>query len=389
MKFGFRLILIVLALTQGTSLASVRYSYVASDMSNLFLLGADGRTRATLAKGNGQDYWGACAVSPRSGIIVAELCRDGACAQSTLFRVDARMGSKAAIPGAKGFHIPECPVWLNDSELLVDRIDNDGLDRGVFSLNVRTGKTKLVIRPLPHNEFFYEPYIPSPTGRYVLTTLCITGGSWLSVNDSVLGKGLWRTNPEEGMVGFAGVAWSGDERQIYVAFYKDDELASSSPGGLWRFDAMTGKQHPWKYSKESLDGVFSAPKQNVLVVERTNSIDCLRMSDGRRLSTLTYSTVGGVLGAFSLSRDRWLLCGSRLVLEMDSSCKRLRTLHARGLSSSSVRYSPTRNTLMFGGVSYDGASDVKAGVLDLRTGRVTRFAANNWRIEWLPKDVRR
>ena len=385
-RFASFLIFIGLVTIQASSLGATTYRYATVCRGDLYLIAADGKTKLILAK-QGKDYWEGPAVSPNSGTIVASLYPDAGYYAGKLYRVDPTTRKKHLIPGGTGFYIPECPVWLNDNVLLLDKVGKDGLDEGVYAFNIRTGMSKQVVPPLPDNEFFYDPLIVSPSGRLVLTTLGITGGGWISVNDIIRGKSLWRTNPNEGMSGFGGVTWSANNKWLYVAFYKDDEMAASSPGGVWRFNARTGKQYQWKYAKQSIDGVYSAPKQNILVVEHGDLVDCLRMIDGKRLCTLSASKVGGVLGAFSLSNDRWILCGTELIIEMNSSGKCIKTQRVRGLVSSTVRFSPARNALMFGAVVKGGTEDDKTGVLDLKTGRVTRFAANDWRVEWLPRDV--
>lgn len=380
------LIVLTIALAQASSLASTTYRYAAVCGSDLCLVAANAETLRVLAKGGG-GAWDGPAVSPKSGTIVALLYPDAGYFAAKLYRVDPLTGKKHSILGGKGFHVPECPVWLDDNALLLGKVGKEGLDEGVYTFNVRTGASKRVVPPMPDNEFFYDPLALSPSRCLLLTSLGITGGFWLSVNDIARGKSLWRTNPNEGMGAFTGVAWSMDSRTLFVSFCVENDPFGDGPGGVWRFDARTGKQYPWKYAKRSIDGICSVPKQQILVVERGDSIDLLRMTDGKLLRTLSGSEMGGVLGAFALGGNHWILCGTRLIAEMDSSGKRFKAQRVRGLSSSTVRFSPARNAIMFGGASQDGVSDDKAGVLDLRTGRVTRFAANDWRVEWLPRDI--
>jgi|GEM_PF-2585154 len=380
------LAIVATALVPSPSHPAVRYSYVGLCDGEICLIGVHGRTKLTLARGTEQADWEGIAVSLRSGKIVSSLVPDAGYYRAKLYEIDPRTHERRAVPNGVGYHVPECPAWLNDDVLLLDKIDKDGLDRGVYALNIRTGAAKLVVPPRPDNEFFYDPFPLSPSGRYVLTSFSVTGGTWLSVSDAVLGKRLWRTNPDEGMTGFPTAAWSADEKWLYAGFSIDGELASSSPGGVWRFDVRTGKQYPWKYAGHSIDGVFSVPRSNVVIVDR-KTIDCLRMSDGRLLASLHATQVGRVLGAFGLPNGRWLLCGSQMIVKMDSRARRLRAWPVRGLASSTVRFSPSRNAIMFGGASRDGAYNNKAGVLDINTGRVTRFAAYVGQVEWLPRDV--
>jgi len=378
--------ILALFMAQPLLLAATTYRYAAICDGRVCLVASGGRTRLVLAEWSNDGCWQGVAVSPKSGTIVSSLCPDAGYYAAKLYRVGPRTKARRLIPGGTGFHLPECPVWLNDNVLLLEKINKEGMGAGIWALNIRTGSSKLVVPPLPDNEFFYDSLMPSPSGRRLLTTLGITAGSWLSVNDVTRGKSLWRTNPDEGMVGFGGVAWSADDRWLYVAFYRDDEMASSSPGGVWRFDSRNGKQYLWKYAKQSIDGVWSLPRLGNLIVQRGSHIECIRQSDGAKLFELPITKIGGVVGCFGTG-NHLLVCGSESVLETTLSGKTVRARRVGRLSADVVRYSSTRDAIMYGATRSDGQGDNQTGVLDLRTGRVTKFGADDWWVEWLGHDI--
>lgn len=394
------LVIVTLSLAQAPSLCAVTYRYAAICDDAVCLIGADGKTvlklagRSEMRVAGGwlkDAYWDDLTVSPKNRTIVASPYvtpsidpprDDFSDFELPLYRIDPRTGSRQALSGSTGRLIPYFPVWLNDDVLLLEDID-----ASVSACNTRTNTTIQVVPPSYGCDFRYSSLVPSISGKLLLTIMPTNKGNKLSVNDLARGERTWRTDTYDGLPGLAGAVWSDTDKWLYVAFHKDEDKDANSPGGVWRFDALTGKQYPWKYANQSIDSIYSVPKQKILVIEYGDSIDLLRMSDGQLLGTLKVSEIGGVLGAFFQSGDRWILCGKNLVVEMNSSGKRIKSQRVRGLVSSTVRFSPAHNALMFGAVVNGGTEDDKTGVLDLKTGRITRFAVNDWRIEWLPRDI--
>lgn len=386
MRFWAVLIAIfALSTTQSPLPAAVKYRYAAVCGSDLYLLATDGRHKLLISHGGKDTSWDGLAVSPATGDIIAALQNDNEPLESRLYAVNPATGERRLVATGRGYGVPEPAVWLSPGVMLATASDKDGLDGGVYALNIRNGASRLIV-PARHEELPYDQLLPDGPRNLVATLMDETGATWVSVCDVASGKRCWQTNPNEGMSGLTGLAWSADGTALFVSFCVKNDEFDDGPGGLWRFDAQTGKHYPWKYAKQEIDGVLSVPDQGVLAVGRGTEIECLRMTDGKLLFKLPESQLGGLIGLFSTGKGGLIFCGSSRIVETDLSGKKLLTWSTHGLSSDSVRFSSARNALMFGRVRED---DVAAGVLDLKTGQVTKFAANDWRVEWLLHDITR
>lgn len=388
LKTALAFIVAFVTAANGSLHGATSYRYAAVCNYDLCLIAENGRNRIVLSKSGRSTSWIGPAVSPKNGLIIAALCDDKKPQATRLYEIDPMSGKQHLIAGGNGYRVVVPQVWLSPETLLVERSDKDGFDGGIFSLNIRTGVSKQVVPPR-HEELPYDQLILSPSGQLLATSMGETGGSWVSVNEVASGKRCWQTNPNNGMSGFTGLAWSTDSRTLFMSFYLHNDDFADGPGGLWKFDARTGAKRLWKYAKQDVDGVWSVPSEKVLLVEQGDWIDFLRMSDGNRLTRIPVSRLGGLLWLFSPTRGRLILCGTDQVIETDLSGRSIWTHPASRLASYTVRFSPTRGAAMYGGVSESGIHDDVAGVLDLKTGQVTKFAANDWYVEWLLRDITR
>jgi WD40 repeat protein len=370
--------ILALAISQMPSQAATTYRYMTVCGGDICLVAVDGKTKLTLARSIKSFWWYGPAVSPDGKSAIATLCDDSRLDLAKVYAVDLADGKQRFIAGDKGYEIPEYPVWLNDRVLLLETRDKDGLDMGVWAMNFTTGASRRVVPPLPENEFFYSDLIPSPSGKLLATTMGITAGEWLSVNDLASNRQCWRTNPKQGMSGFTGMEWSADSKSLFVSFSCSDE-DFYGPGELWKFDARTGKQRLWKYAGQGVSGIWASPDHRVLAVGRKNEIDYIRTSDGRLLYKASTKGLGGVIGVVFAGAGRSVICGTKLAAEVTASKKRVKTHDVRSISDdvTRVRYSDARDAIMYGA----------KGALDLKTGRITVFRGLDERVEWLQRDI--
>lgn len=389
MRFRISLVLafFLLAFTTIPTLASTTYRYVAVDSGNLYLISADGKTKLTLAKSSDDIYWDSITVSP-SGAIIAVSNGNPESEPAQIFEINPQNGKTRLIRRSLGFYIPEYPVWLSPDVILIGRWDKNGWDAGVYSLNIKNGMLVVVVPLRNRSEFDYDKLIPSPSGNLLATTLDVTSAAWISVNDISKGTRIWQIDPEHGMSGFSDAVWSTDNKFLFVSFYRDDEMAMDSPGGLWKFDALTGKKRLWKYPKQNTYGLWVDTVHNIIAVQRENDIVFLRTSDGKLIFSMALSRCGGVAGVFFPGGDRIIICGYDRVIETTLSGRQIKSHSIKGISSSSVKLSPDRKSLMFSGVE----DDRSVWIYDLRTDKLIRLgkdkdAPDDWRVEWLPKDV--
>jgi hypothetical protein len=324
--------------------------------------------------------WEGIAVSPTGALIAVQNS-----AHYRLYEIDPKTGKMRLIHdgGSLGFNMPDEPTWLTPEVLLLETWDKDGVDAGKYAANIKTGAWRRVV-PRQNDEWTSgSVLVPSPSGKLLATDLDVTAAEWLSVSEVASGRTLWRTNPKEGMEGFSGMTWSRDNKSLFVSFLIDNEMASGSPGGLWKFDALTGKQHLWKYRKRSVDGVWGSPERGLLAVDVGNRLEFLRMDDGKLLFKLPESNLGSVIEVFFLGSARILVSGDRGLAEVNASGKAVRTYTLnKGFYDGSVglKYSASRDAVMYG----------RNGVLDLKTGKITKFGravSDATNVEWLSKDV--
>ncbi len=389
----FLSLLALLTLQSGCH-GSTTYRYAAMCDGNICLIGADGRSKLVVLEGGEDPSWDGFAVSPDGGCIVATLyVRDKPFAK--LYVKDLANGTMRLIPTDCPLSIPPSPVWLDRETLLLQGCDSEySLDAGVYALNVKSGKLRRAVAP-NGTEFDFDTLVPSPDGKFLATTLAITWAEWISVNDAATGKTLWRTEPDRGMDGFTGLAWAPDSKSLFMSCYRHDE-DFPGPGGLWKLDARTGKKRVWKYPGKDVDGVWASPDGKILAVD-ADELEFLRMPDGKRVATLKVpSSIGDRVGFILASANRAYLCGTRQVVQMDGSAKRVRSYDVRSIlpndpqviAECKVVFSPTRNAVMYTlDPSSGDPSKGARGVLDLKTGQVTKFARTSWQVQWLPRDI--
>jgi hypothetical protein len=134
----------------------------------------------------------------------------------------------------------------------------------------------------------------------------------------------------------------------------------------------TGKRQEWKYAGEDISGVWSSPDAKRIAVKRAKSVDYLNSPDGKLLYSVPIST-GEVIAVFFPSSGGSIVCTPDRVLVVNPSGKITNTYNVESISSEGVKYSPSRNALIY----------VGAGAIDLATGNITKFTSGYWNVEWL------
>lgn len=376
------LVVLVLLISQMSSQGSTAYRYAAVCNGDLFLISANGSSKLILSKNNERSYWYVLAISPYSGTLIAASWNGNEPLSSNLYEVNPLNGKKRYILSGKNLHITEYPVWLNDNTCLLEICNIEGLNAAIYAANIKNGKLKQVA-PAIDSEFSYDCLILSPSKRYLATAQTITAAGWVSVNNLTNGNQVWCTNSAQGMHGFTGIAWSVDSKLLFASFLHDTFTPSDAPGGLWKIDALTGKRRLWKYARQNINGIWASPNHKILALDRMGFVEYLRASDGKTLFKVATPKSGQIAGVFFSEAGRSVICGTLQVIVTDLSGKRIKAYDIRSIASDRVKYSPKRNAVMYQG-----------GVLDLRTGSITKFAGgeqlswqNDWQIEWLSKDI--
>lgn len=383
-------LLLAAVFCQVPSQAATAYRYVAICGEDVCLIAADGSTKLELVKSTESTSWSGTAVSP-DGLLVAMAATSSTSADTgeslaELFVIDPVNGTRRLVFKGFGFEIPYPPVWLSKHVILLPRWNKDDCQAGVYAVNIVSGKASRVVEPMPDNSFDYDSLLPSPSGKLLATVLDVTAATWFSVNDVDNGRSYWRTGSDAGIDGVSDAQWAPDGKSLFVSFYIDHEMASDSPGGVWKFDAATGKRHPWKYLHKSIAALWLSPDRSELVLERGKRLYYLRASDGKLLFSLPTSRLGGAYDVSFRGAKGSAICGGSRVALVSASGKIRKSYSVRTITKDAeyARHFAEHDSVLYYSL---GGNPGALGVVNLASGRVVKFAHGIDQLDWLAHDV--
>jgi WD40 repeat protein len=385
MRARFALLILILAFMIIVLPAyAATYQFAATYKNSIYLIAKDGKTMTKLIKGFDYSIDHELLMVSPDGKMLAVYASKGE--KRWLCRVDIATGETTLVKQIDDtYFTQDCQAWFGNS-VLFEEFNKDGIDLGVHAVDILTGKTTRVT-PLEDDEFFHDRLLESPSGGLLATTQGVTNVFWITVNDGCNGKRLWMTNPDNGMEGFTDVCWSPDSRSLLTTFYKDDE-EFPGPGGLWKFDAMTGKQQLIKYKGQKLWGLKFSPDGKLLAITRDNQTDVLSYPNLKLVRRLNYK---GSL--YFLGKNHYLIFDGKRIVDINGSTITTRTYVTKAFykegSELAISISPEADALLLCCTSINGSAEPASGFLDLKTGRTVSLPKDVYRVVWLPHPISR
>ncbi|UCH33139.1 MAG: hypothetical protein JSV65_11140 [Armatimonadota bacterium] len=161
----------------------------------------------------------------------------------------------------------------------------------------------------------------SPNGRYILAGGALTGYGWLGIYDAVSRRLTVRLRPRHLVDHFAAYEWLADSRTVLLSCdtEKYDWQSHRGPGGIWKWDIISGAAKEWLETGTPISCVEVSPDASriaYLVPAEDSSLSKLRVHEIVSGSTSTvwqgihYAHLGDFSWApdskrIALSEDTW------------------------------------------------------------------------------------